>query len=113
MSNKLGFWAFIIGLVLATVISIMSAASTPVWAVLTLAVLGLIVGLLNVTDKEVQMFLIAAIAFLLSFQSLSNVFTTLTLGWTAVGTFFNLISAFMAPAAAIVAVIALFKMAKD
>ena len=113
MSNKLGFWAFIIGLVLAVIISIMSAASTPMWAVLTLAVLGLIVGLLNVTDKEVQMFLIAAIAFLMSFQALSNVFTTLTLGWNAIGTFFNLISAFMAPAAAIVAVIALFKLAKD
>ena len=106
---KLGFWAFLIGLILAVIISIFSAASTPSWAIWVLAILGLIVGLFNVTGKEVQIFLIAAVAFVVSFQSLSVVY----LGWAVVSTFFSLMSAFIAPAAAIVAIIALFKIAKD
>ena len=110
---KIGLWAFIIGLVLAVALSLFSATNTPAWAVVTLAVLGLVVGLFNITDKEVSTFLIASVAFLVSFQSLSAVFTTLTLGWEAVGVFFKLVTAFIAPAAAIVAVIALFKLAKD
>jgi len=109
---KLGLWAFVIGLVLAIALSIFSATTTPQWAVVTLAVLGIVVGLFNVTDKEVNTFLIASLAFLISFQSLSAVFTTLV-PWEAVGVFFKLVATFIAPAAAIVAVIALFKMAKD
>jgi hypothetical protein len=110
---KIGLWAFVIGMVLAIILSIFFATNTPQWAVVTLAVLGIVVGLFNVTDKEVQNFLIASLAFLISFQALSTVFTTLTLGWEAVGAFFRLVTTFIAPAAAIVAVIALFKMAKD
>jgi len=110
---KIGLWAFVIGLVLAIALSIFSATNTPPWAVVTLAVLGLVVGLFNVTEKEVNTFLIASVAFLVSFQALSAVFTTLLLGWKAVGVFFSLVTTFIAPAAAIVAVIALFKMAKD
>ena len=112
MTNKLGVWAFVIGLVLALVIAIFSATATPLWAVVVLAILGVVVGLLNVTDKEVQPFLVATIAFLLSFQSLNVLFTTLKLGTTA-SALFGLLSAFMAPAAAIVAIIALFKLARD
>ena len=110
---KIGLWAFVIGLVLAIALSLFSATNTPQWAVITLAVLGLVVGLFNIADKEVNTFLIASLAFLVSFQSLSAVFTTLMLGWDAVGVFFSLMTTFIAPAAAIVAIIALFKLAKD
>jgi len=112
-SFKLGAWAFIIGLILAIIVAIVSSTVVPQWAVIVLAILGIIVGLLNVTAGEAHKFLIAAIAFLLSFKSLGDVLTTLALGWGGVGTFFSLLSIFMAPAAAVVAIKALFALSKD
>jgi len=61
----------------------------------------------------VSKFLIASIAFLLSFQALGAVLEALAFGWNAVSAFFNLLVIFVAPAAAIVAVKALFRLAKD
>lgn len=109
----IGRVAFIIGLVLAAIIAVFSWTAIPTWAVFTIAALGVIVGLLNVAAQEVKTFLIAAIAFLLSFQALSSVVSTLTFGWSAVATFFGLLNVFIAPAAAIVAVKALFNITKD
>jgi hypothetical protein len=110
---KVGGIAFIVGLVVAAIIAVFSAALVPVWAVWVIAVLGLIVGLLNISDEEVVTFLLASIAFLISFQSLSAIVSTLTFGWTAVATFFNLMSVFIAPAVAVVAVKALFVTTKS
>lgn len=111
--SMIGSTSFIIGLILAAIIAIFSSASAPAWAVLVIAVLGVIVGLLNIADKEVKTFLLASIAFLISFQSLSAVFGALTFGWSAIATFFNLLSVFIAPAAAIVAVKALYVIGRD
>lgn len=107
-----GVWAFMIGLIMAILIALL-APTAPSWAVIVLTILGIIVGLLNVSAKEVEKFLVAAIAFLLSFQSLSNVFMTMLGGWVAIGNFFNLISVFMAPAAAVVAIKALYNLARN
>jgi hypothetical protein len=112
---RLGAWAFIIGLIIAIIVSIVSAASTPVWAIIVLAILGIIVGFMNVTEKEAQPFLLAAIGFLISFNAMGFVFNTLAdkIGWGGISTFFNLVTIFMAPAAIIVAVKMLFKITKD
>jgi hypothetical membrane protein len=111
--KSFGGIVFIIGLILAAVIAIFSAATAPPWAVFLLALIGLIVGLLNITEKEVQFFLVASVAFLISFTALSNVFTVLTLGWEGVAAFFGLMNIFVAPATAIVAIKAIYSMAKD
>lgn len=111
--DKLGSIVFIAGLILAIIIALIAVGNVPSWAVLVLAILGIIVGLVNIADKEVNSFLIAAIAFLISFSALGSVLTTLALGWAAVGTFFNLMAVFVAPATAIVAIVSLFKLAKD
>ncbi len=108
----LGRISFVVGLILAAIIAIFSAVIVPVWAIYVIAVLGIIVGLLNITDQEITTFLIAAIAFILSFQALSSILANLAFGWTAVPTFFNLMNVFIAPAAAIVAIKALFTTAK-
>jgi hypothetical protein len=121
MAEKLGIrfgvWAFLIGLILAIVVALLSGATAPQWAIIVLAILGLLVGLLNVTGREVQKFLIATIAFLLSFQALGNVFIELSKAfgtWTGIiGNFFNLVSIFLAPAAIVVAIKALFTVAKE
>jgi hypothetical protein len=110
---KLGAWAFIIGLILAIIVAIIGGGATPEWAMIVLAILGVIVGLLNVTSSEVQKFLVAAIAFLLSFSALGTILTKIALNWQGIGAFFNLLSIFMAPAAAVVAIKALFSIAKN
>jgi hypothetical protein len=116
---KLGVWAFLVGLLLAVVLALVSVfqgQTTPApWAIIVLAVLGVLVGILNVTASEVQRFLVAAIAFLLSMQSLAAVFYALgTTGvWGGLSTFFNLVSVFMAPAAVVVAIQALYLLARD
>jgi hypothetical protein len=64
-----GKWAFVVGLVLAGVAGILFEAEETVFWVL--AILGVIVGLLNVTQAETQGFLLAAIGFLLSATALN------------------------------------------
>lgn len=111
--ESIGGLAFLIGLLLAAGIAIFSAASPPVWAVAAMAGLGVIVGLLNIKDKEAIVFMISSLVFLVSFNALSDVFTALTFGWAGMSTFFQLMSVFVAPAAAVVATITLYHMAKD
>jgi hypothetical protein len=57
--------------------------------------------------------LIAGIAFLFSFQALATIIETLALGWTAISAFFSLLSVFIAPAIAIVALKVLYDITKD
>lgn len=113
MKQKIGVWSFAIGMILAIIISIVTANSVPAWSVYLLAIIGIIVGLINISDKEVNTFLIAGMSFLISFQALGNIATILALGWAAVSTFFYLMAVFVAPATAIVAVKAIFNIAKN
>ena len=60
-----GTWVFVIGLLLALFLGIFIGTAT--YTTLTLLiVLGLIIGFLNITEKEVHGFLIASIALLLA-----------------------------------------------
>ena len=61
---KIGSWAFIIGVVVALLIGIFSSGNTPV-ATTVLIVLGLIVGLLNVTGRETTPFLLATVSLVI------------------------------------------------
>lgn len=58
---KIGHWALIIGIILAVLAGFAAIPALPV----TLFVLGLIVGLLNIKEKESTSFLVAVIALLL------------------------------------------------
>ncbi|MBN2142106.1 hypothetical protein JW711_02130 [Candidatus Woesearchaeota archaeon] len=116
---KLGVWAFLVGLLFAIVLSIFSLFShkvgVPDWTLVLLAVLGIMVGLLNVRASEVQRFLISAVAFLIASQALAGVFQTLgsTGIWVGISTFFLMLSVFLAPAVVVVAVHSLYMLAKD
>lgn len=110
MAKGIGGWAFLIGLVLAVVIAIFGVDQA--WAIYVLAVLGLIVGFLNVTDKEMVKFLVAAIAFMLTNQALGAIVGGLPAG-DILTSFFQLVNVFIAPAAAIVAISALYSITKD
>jgi hypothetical protein len=85
------------------------------WVTLILLILGIIVGLVSITMKEVQPFLIATIALIVA--SISNVWSPLEtihslLAYFADG-ILRYIVAFAAPAAVIRAIMAIIGMAKE
>ena len=104
----IGFWAFIVGLIIAVVAGIFAPASTPI--VIILIILGLIVGFLNITGKEILLFLVATIALIV----VGRVFEPLTA--LGIGKILDNILAYvatlMAPAAIVAAIKALWSVAK-
>jgi len=121
--EKIAHWAFaacvIIAIIMGLVVGYMfyngnSIDTTNAYVTLVLLILGLIVGLINITSKEVTPFLIAAIALIVA--AAANV-------WNPLGTIHELLSdwarfilnyivAFVAPAAVIIAIRAVFSMEK-
>jgi|Deesub1362B_J571_1020462.scaffolds.fasta_scaffold12479_1 hypothetical protein len=87
---------------------------------LLMLILGIIVGLISITAKEVQPFLIAAIALMVTrvgvgtqfdvWNPLTNLHELLYYWATAI---LNYIVAFVAPAAVIIAIKAVYTMAKE
>ena len=102
----IGAWLFLLGLVIAVIGGFWSQT----WMPWLLGLIGLVVGLVNISDKEVNSFLIAAVAFLLSVTSLSAVFLPLVY---QVGAILQLFGVMIAPAAAVVAIKAIYAIAKD
>jgi hypothetical protein len=100
----IGFWAFIIGLVLAVICGIVLPQNPII--IIVLIVLGLIIGFLNINAKETMLFLIATIALVV----VGNVFAPLTmLGVGKVlGNMLSYVATLMAPAAIIAAIKALW-----
>jgi hypothetical protein len=58
---NIGHWAFVVGLIIAVIAGLGGQMD---WLVPALIVLGLIVGFLNVTEKESTAFLVGVIALL-------------------------------------------------
>ncbi len=106
-----GPYSYIAGVVIAILAGIAMAGNSTV--TMALGVLGLLVGLLNVTDKEVKLFLIASIAFLASANSLVALGTAIPEVGAWMPNVFGYLIVFTAPAAAIVAVKALYDISKD
>jgi hypothetical protein len=101
-----GKWAFIVGLVLAGVAGLFFQAG---WVVWVLAILGVIVGLLNITQEQTQGFLLAAIAFALSATALN----TVPYVGGVVANILGYVAAFVAGAMIVVALKALFETAQQ
>jgi len=68
--RHIGKWAFIVGLVIAVLAGI---GLDQTWFTWILALLGLVVGFLNVTTGETQGFLLASIALMLSANSVQEI----------------------------------------
>ena len=103
--DSIGKWAFIAGLVVAILAGLFFQ---PNWAIWVLAVLGVIVGFLNVTAEETRGFLLASIALTLSATALNSI--------PIIGTAFSyvlpFVVAFVAGATIVVALKELFKTAR-
>ena len=109
--EKIGGWAFILGVLIAVVAGLASAAldaATAGYITLALVVLGLVVGFLNIGDKEINDFLIAAIAIVL--LGTANL-TAIPLVGTYLALMVLNVSAFVAPAALVVALKAIYNLA--
>ena len=113
MASKLGEWAFVIGVVLAILFGFIPET----WegqATLVLVVLGLIVGFLNITEKESTPFLVAAAALMIT----SSAGATLKLIPPQILGYFlqsavEKIGVFVAPSAVVVALKSIQSLAKD
>ncbi len=105
--NKLGSWAFLIGLILAVLFALFGTLTYSVVVVLVL--LGLIVGLFNISDNETTPFLMSG-AVLIIASSLGG------RAVSVIGVFdriFNALLLIFTPATIIVAVKNVFSMARN
>ena len=112
--GKIGPCAFVLGLIIA----IVSAITQQVFWML--GILGIIVGLMNISDKELSVYLIASLTFLVSANALSVTLTKVVGFMPLIETLLTFIDPllanmvlFVAPGASIVALKALYNLAKD
>lgn len=103
--SKIGAWSFVAGLAISILAGLGISAE---WVPFVLVVLGLLVGILNVADKEVVPFLVGAVALM---------FSTYSLGYLPLGSIITAvlknINTFVAPAAAVVALRTIYDLAKE
>jgi hypothetical protein len=102
-----GFWAFIVGFILAILAGIFWPTNQTI--VIVLVILGIIIGFLNVTAKEFMLFLLATVALVVVG---GQAFTALGTVGEKLGDVLTHIAIFVAPAAIIAAVKALWTVAK-
>jgi hypothetical protein len=103
--QTIGKWAFIVGLVIAVLAGLLFQPEGAIWV---LAVLGVVVGLLNVAAEETRSFLLAAIALTLSATALN----TIPFLGTGITVLMSFVVAFVAGATLVVALKELFQTAR-
>lgn len=115
--SKVGVWSYVVGLAIAVIVALVSLftdnAELSGWVVAVLAILGLIVGLLNISDAEVNTFLLAAIAFVVASTGMAAIFASLGSSFDWLQLFMSAIAVFTAPGALVVAFKALYNVARD
>jgi len=84
MDEVIGKWAFIVGLILAVIAGLIEGAYTVPYLALVLVVLGVIVGFLNIHEKNVIKLLVALIVLI-------GVGSTTVLVIPAIGTYLDAI----------------------
>jgi hypothetical protein len=109
---RVGSWAFIVGVIVALLIGVFSDGGTPV-ATTVLIVLGIIVGLLNVTGRETTPFLLASVSLVIvSYMGGPVLSQVASIGPVLQGVL-NAITTFVIPSTIIVALKAIYALAHD
>lgn len=119
-AGKYGEWAFLLGVILALIVGLFSTqlGDAKAYVMGVLVILGFVVGLLNVKEKEINSFLIATIALLALLNVLGPIEATLELvpeigmiiaEWLS--GFLGALGAFVAPAALVLALKAIYNLA--
>ena len=119
---KIGEMAFLGGMALAVILGIGSSFLPTAFMPFIMAILacfGLVVGMLNISEKEVYSFLIATVALLAVSSAINPITAVLsdvpagTLIVQVISGFFAALAAFIAPAAFIVAIKSIYSIARD
>jgi hypothetical protein len=97
--NKVGKWAFISGIIVSVLAAFIEWEGIPT----ILIALGLVVGFLNIAEKEAEKFLIATIALLIIGTASFSVLIANGTFVSKTQTIFNDFTAFVAAAALVVA----------
>ena len=107
LGTKLGAWAFLIGVVLAVILGAFGQVEGIV--ITALVVIGLVVGLLNVTGSETTPFLLAGVSLVIVSALGSDVLGTIA--W--ISSILSALNAIFVPATVIVALKTVFTIAKN
>ncbi len=114
MKMKLKFvgkWAFLVGLIIAVLASFLAGYETTVAVVLF--VLGLVVGFLNISEKDSNKFLLGAVALLMGGVAAISALAFLGDVSTLIGAVMTNFIAFISAAALVVAIKVIFETGKD
>ena len=106
--DVVGKWAFLVGVVLAVVLGLFFDPVLGNWAIV-LVIIGLIVGLLNVGDKEVSPFLMSGAVLIIA----SALGGTILADTPFVGPVLDALLAVFVPATIIVAIKNVFSLARN
>ena len=116
MKEQIGPLAFLVGLVLSVVLGLVPGIlGGSTMNILILGVLGIVVGLLNVTDKELHTYILANIGFVVGSAAFEGVLKSLTLGvYSSMLVYIvqNMIF-FVAPGLAVVCLREIYSVTKD
>ncbi|MCX6707016.1 MAG: hypothetical protein NT001_02640 [Candidatus Woesearchaeota archaeon] len=120
VSRKVGHYSFLIGVIIALMLGIFSEELPVAWGpmlMFAMVVLGIIVGLLHIPHKEMNEFLLAAIALMLLPPSMSGVSVLLDSFVQGSGFFItsmlSYLTLFVVPAVLIVAVKIIVELAEE
>lgn len=109
--EKIGSYAYLLGFLIAVIVGLLvglKVGGIPLDIVaIVLVILGLIIGLLNITDKETVPFLVASIA-LISANAVNWAAISVDLG-LILNSIFYYIGVLVAPAALVVALLAIYR----
>jgi hypothetical protein len=108
--EKIGVWSFIVGLILALIAALVWPNTG--WVALVLGILGILVGLINISDKETTTYLIAAIALIVGAGGLVDIIAKANIAVDFLTSLMYYIIAFVAPGAVVVAIKAIFGVAR-
>ncbi|MDP2749937.1 MAG: hypothetical protein Q8O89_03845 [Nanoarchaeota archaeon] len=114
--QKVGSWAFIIGIVIAIIAGLVYATDAKGLSgaiVSILVVLGLIVGFLNVTGKETMSFLAAAVSLIIVTYFGGNTLGSIAVVGAYLSSIFGAMMAFVMGATVIVCLKAIWALAAD
>ncbi len=107
--QRIGSWSFIIGVVIAVAAGFI--AMNPLLTTI-LIILGLAVGLLNITTSEVSPFLLAVVALVIMAGLGANVLGEIAVVGPTLNRVFSALMVFLVPAGIIVALKSIYNVAR-
>ena len=114
LGNKIGSWAFLIGLLLAVIFGVIGFESGLLGLqgqtiIYILVAIGIIIGFLNVAGKEVQPFMMSGTVLIIASALAGSMLTSIKY----IGGIFGALLLIFAPATVIVAIKNVFQLARN